>query len=89
MNHCEQNHNLTYMTKKTFYEKVVLNQQEVKELTEELVRLPRGRSFHNWHIMTTFNLFVLSENTLSAKKIILLVVILLTVIAMICHARYS
>lgn len=77
------------MTKKTFYGEVVLNQQEVKEVTEGAVRLPRGRSFYNGHIMTTFNLFVLTENTLSAKKIILLVVILLTVIAVICHARYS
>lgn len=49
----------------------------------------RGRSFHDRHRMTTFILSVLSENTISTGEMILLIVILLTVIAVICHPMYS
>lgn len=77
------------MIKEIFYEKVVLNHQDLKEVKKGTVKISRGRLLHNWHIMTTFILFVLGENTLSTKKMILLIVILLTVIAVICHAMYS
>lgn len=87
-NNCEQKYNLTQVIRKIFSEKVIFDQQDLKEVKEAAVRISWGRSLHNRHIMTTFILFVLSENTLSAKNI-LLIVILLTVIAVICHTTHS
>lgn len=86
---CKQKCSLTQVKKKIFYEKVIFDQQELKEVKEGAVKIFRGRSLHNRHIMTTFILVVLRENTLSTGKMILLIVILLTVIAVVCHAMYS
>lgn len=50
----KQIYSLAQMIRRNFYKKVICDQQDVEEVKEGAMILPRGRSLHNRHILTTF-----------------------------------